>query len=73
MLCRVYVDVNPVSVELKKQGIGRVPPPIQNIAVGLTNGVRDDFVLYDTAIHKKVLQICLRTREGRQSHPAPKR
>ena len=63
MLRRMNVNIDPVGIELKEQYVSGMSPAIKNVAVCLTDGVRNHLIFDDSTVHKEILQICLRTGE----------
>ena len=73
MLRRMNVNVDPIGIELQEKYVSGMSPAIENVTVGLTDGVCDHLIFDDSTVHKKILQICLRTGERWQPHPTTER
>jgi hypothetical protein len=69
-LCGMDVDVHRTGVDLQEQQVGRMAPVVQDIGVGLANGVGDDAVAHRPAIDKEVLQVGLTPRRCRRAKQA---
>src|SRR5210317_1546424 len=67
---RVHVHVDQGRINLKIEHKGRMTTMVQHVTIGLLNGVGDQLIANDSTIDEKVLKIRLRTRKGRQAHPA---
>ena len=65
-LLRVDVDVDTGGIDLQEQAVSRVTAAMQQVLVGLTHGMAEQFVADETAIHVAVLGIAARARIGRQ-------
>ena len=70
MLCWVDIHVDQCRIDLEVEHKSGVTTVIQHITIGLLNRVRDQLIANHSTIHKKVLQIRLRPREGGQPDPA---
>ena len=66
----VHVHIDGARVDLQEQHIGRMPAAVQDVAVGLTDGVGDELVANEAAIHKKVLRVAAGAGVGGQGGEA---
>ena len=57
----VHVHIDGARVDLQEQHIGRMPAAVQDVAVGLADGVGDELVANEAAIHKKILRVAAGT------------
>ena len=72
-LRRVRVDIHQLRVEREVQGIGSVPPVVQNITVPEPDRIHQQPVAHAAAVDEPELLIRLRARRGRQTEPAAQR
>ena len=68
---RVHIDIHIRWGDFKKQYKGWMTAVIEHILIGLTHCVGHHLVADTASIDKKVLQIRLAARKGRQTNPAP--
>ena len=71
VLGRMHVDVHRRRVEFQKKHVGWVAAVIQDIVIGLPDGVGDDLVAHNAPVDVEVLQVGLAARKRRQADPAP--
>jgi hypothetical protein len=70
MLGRVHVDVDLLRRDVEKQHEYGVPAVEQHVAKRLADGVGDQLVPHDPAVHVEVLLVRLTARMGRQPDAA---
>src|SRR5690606_11268317 len=65
----VYIHIDRVELEIQHES--RMTAVIQNVSIGLTNGMGHQFVANNPAVDKKVLQVWLAAGKRGRSHPSP--
>ena len=70
MLSRMHIHINRTLGHIQIQYKYRMSAMEHYVAVGLADGVPDQFIADSTAIDIEVLQICLAAVECRQTNPA---
>ena len=69
-LGRVHVHIHAKGVQLQEQHIGRMAAAVEDVGVGLADGVGDQLVAHEAAVHVKKLGVPVAAGVGRQGGEA---
>ena len=63
----MHVDIDAFRRQFEKQHIGRVAFVMQHVAIGLADGVVEQFVAHEAAVDKQILRVAPGARIRRQA------